>query len=69
MFFLFNSSISLGRESFADNMVRAVHINGMTVHDEPCLPHGGWNKSGFGRFAGVHGYDEFLQTKSVTWVE
>ncbi|KAJ5236505.1 hypothetical protein N7489_006596 [Penicillium chrysogenum] len=47
----------------------AVHINSMTVHDESVLPHGGWKSSGFGRFGGVSGYDEFLQTKTVTWHE
>lgn len=47
----------------------AVHINALTVHDEPVLPHGGWKSSGFGRFGGIHGYDEFLQTKTVTWME
>ncbi|KAI2788818.1 Vanillin dehydrogenase [Penicillium oxalicum] len=47
----------------------AVHINALTIHDEPVLPHGGWKSSGFGRFGGVSGYDEFLQTKVVTWHE
>ncbi|CAK7221828.1 hypothetical protein SCUCBS95973_004632 [Sporothrix curviconia] len=47
----------------------AVHINGNTVHDEPVLPHGGWKSSGYGRFGGTGGYDEFLQTKTVTWAE
>lgn len=47
----------------------AVHINALTVHDEPVLPHGGWKSSGFGRFGGIGGYDEFLQTKTVTWME
>ncbi|KAJ5629187.1 hypothetical protein N7528_002844 [Penicillium herquei] len=47
----------------------AVHINALTIHDEPVLPHGGWKSSGFGRFGGVAGYDEFLQTKTVTWME
>lgn len=47
---------------------RAVHINGMTVHDEPHLPHGGRKDSGFGRFGGSYGLDEFLTTKTVTFV-
>lgn len=48
----------------------AVHINSLTVHDEPTLPHGGWKSSGFGRFGGgIAVYDEWLQTKTVTWVQ
>ncbi|RAO74212.1 uncharacterized protein BHQ10_010224 [Talaromyces amestolkiae] len=47
----------------------AVHINSLTVHDESTLPHGGWKSSGFGRFGGISGYDEWLQTKTVTWME
>ncbi|QPC72190.1 hypothetical protein HYE68_002942 [Fusarium pseudograminearum] len=46
----------------------AVHINSMTVHDEYTLPHGGVKKSGFGRFNGYQGMDEFLYTKSITWM-
>lgn len=47
----------------------AVHINSMTVHDEFALPHGGIKNSGFGRFNGYHGLDEFLYSKTVTWME
>lgn len=47
----------------------AVHINSMTVHDEYPLPHGGVKKSGFGRFNGYQGLDEFLYYKTVTWME
>ncbi|KAF7521540.1 hypothetical protein G7054_g12419 [Neopestalotiopsis clavispora] len=47
----------------------AVHINSMTVHDENALPHGGVKASGFGRFNGYEGLDEFLYYKSVTWLE
>ncbi|WYZ41017.1 hypothetical protein EsH8_IV_001358 [Colletotrichum jinshuiense] len=47
----------------------AVHINSMTVHDEFPLPHGGVKKSGFGRFNGTKGLEEFLYCKSVTWME
>ena len=45
----------------------AVHINNSTVHDEPNLPHGGAKKSGWGRFNGSAGIEEFLRTKCVTW--
>lgn len=47
----------------------AVHINSMTVHDEFSLPHGGVKGSGFGRFNGYHGLDEFLYFKTVTWMK
>ncbi|RDA82952.1 hypothetical protein CP532_0864 [Ophiocordyceps camponoti-leonardi (nom. inval.)] len=47
----------------------AVHINSMTVHDESSLPHGGVKDSGFGRFNGNQGLDEFMYYKTVTWME
>lgn len=47
----------------------AVHINTMSVHDEFSLPHGGVKKSGFGRFNGYQGLEEFLYYKTVTWLE
>jgi acyl-CoA reductase-like NAD-dependent aldehyde dehydrogenase len=45
----------------------AVHINSMSVHDESTLPHGGHKSSGYGRFNGVEGLEEWVQTKTVTW--
>ncbi|KAK9427725.1 aldehyde dehydrogenase domain-containing protein [Lipomyces doorenjongii] len=45
----------------------AVHINSMSIHDEPALPHGGTKSSGFGRFNSDQGLHEFLRTKVVTW--
>lgn len=45
----------------------AVHINSMSIHDEPVLPHGGAKKSGFGRFNGREGLREWTRTKVVTW--
>ncbi|PNS20257.1 Glutarate-semialdehyde dehydrogenase DavD [Sphaceloma murrayae] len=45
----------------------AVHINSMSVHDEAPLPHGGNKKSGWGRFNGQWGMDEFLRLKTVTY--
>ncbi|KOS47716.1 hypothetical protein ACN38_g1352 [Penicillium nordicum] len=47
----------------------AVHINSMTIHDEPALPHGGVKNSGWGRFNTEEGLNEFLVTKSVTWMD
>ncbi|CUA77254.1 aldehyde dehydrogenase [Rhizoctonia solani] len=44
----------------------AVHINDSTIHDCPTLPHGGWKKSGWGRFNGLEGIKEFTQTKVIT---
>jgi acyl-CoA reductase-like NAD-dependent aldehyde dehydrogenase len=46
---------------------RAVHINAMSVHDEPNLPHGGAKSSGFGRFNSRWGLEEFLRTKTITY--
>ncbi|KAJ5999987.1 hypothetical protein N7481_000396 [Penicillium waksmanii] len=47
----------------------AVHINSMSIHDEPVLPHGGVKNSGWGRFNAEEGLNEFLTTKSVTWMD
>ncbi|PYH41224.1 aldehyde dehydrogenase [Aspergillus saccharolyticus JOP 1030-1] len=47
----------------------AVHINSMTIHDEAVLPHGGVKNSGWGRFNSSQGLEEFLVTKSVTWMD
>ena len=45
----------------------AVHINSMSVHDEPALPHGGAKASGFGRFNASSGLQEWYWTKNVTF--
>lgn len=47
----------------------AIHINAMTVHDETNLPHGGVKSSGWGRFNGSWGLDEFLRLKTITFQE
>lgn len=41
----------------------------MTVHDEANLPHGGAKRSGYGRFNGNAGLEEFLRLKSITWAD
>ncbi|PQE20289.1 aldehyde dehydrogenase family protein [Rutstroemia sp. NJR-2017a BBW] len=45
----------------------AVHINSMSVRDEPALPMGGVKSSGWGRFNTISGMNEFLVQKAVTW--
>jgi acyl-CoA reductase-like NAD-dependent aldehyde dehydrogenase len=45
----------------------AVHINSMSIHDEAPLSHGGAKKSGFGRFNGILGLEEWTRTKVITW--
>lgn len=37
--------------------------------DESMLPHGGVKKSGWGRFNGQWGLEEFLKLKTVTYME
>ncbi|CAI6334855.1 unnamed protein product [Periconia digitata] len=47
----------------------AIHINAMTIHDETNLPHGGAKLSGWGRFNGNWGLEEFLRLKTITYQE
>ena len=42
------------------------HINGPTVHDEPQMPFGGVGASGYGRFGGKAGIDEFTELRWIT---
>jgi len=42
------------------------HINGPTVHDEAQMPFGGVKASGYGRFGGKAGIDEFTVLRWVT---
>lgn len=42
------------------------HINGPTVHDEPQLPLGGMKASGYGRFGGQPGINEFTEIQCIT---
>ncbi|KAF3938058.1 Omega-crystallin [Dactylella cylindrospora] len=46
----------------------AVHVNHMTVYDNPSFPHGGVKASGYGRFGGKWGIEEFTYVKTVTRV-
>jgi acyl-CoA reductase-like NAD-dependent aldehyde dehydrogenase len=42
------------------------HINGATVHDEPQMPFGGEKDSGWGRFGGKAGLEEFTELRWIT---
>ncbi len=43
------------------------HINGSTVHDEAQMPFGGVGWSGFGRFGGTAGIEEFTNLRWITF--
>ncbi len=42
------------------------HINGSTVHDEAQMPFGGVKASGYGRFGGKAGINEFTELRWIT---
>jgi len=42
------------------------HINGATVHDEAQMPFGGVGSSGYGRFGGKAGVDQFTELRWIT---
>jgi acyl-CoA reductase-like NAD-dependent aldehyde dehydrogenase len=42
------------------------HINSSTVHDEPQMPFGGVKESGWGRFGGRAGLEEFTELRWMT---
>lgn len=42
------------------------HVNGSTVHDEPQMPFGGVGASGYGRFGGMAGIDQFTELRWIT---
>lgn len=42
------------------------HVNGATVHDEAQMPFGGVGSSGYGRFGGKAGIDQFTELRWIT---
>lgn len=42
------------------------HVNGSTVHDEAQMPFGGVGASGYGRFGGKAGIDQFSELRWIT---
>ena len=66
---VFTSDLSRGLKLARGIEAGSVHINSMTVHDEPNLVHGGMKASGWGRYNGDDGINEFLDSKTVTWMD
>ncbi|MCV0395774.1 MAG: aldehyde dehydrogenase [Rhizobiaceae bacterium] len=42
------------------------HVNGATIHDEPAMPFGGVKASGWGRFGGRAGLEEFTELRWIS---
>ncbi|QDS70320.1 hypothetical protein FKW77_008486 [Venturia effusa] len=66
---IFTESLGRGLRMAKQIESGAIHINSMSVRDEPGLPHGGVKKSGWGRFNSTWGLHEFLRTKTITFQE
>ena len=64
---VFTKDLAAGLRVARQYETGAVHINSMTIHDDVSLPHGGLKKSGFGRFTGMAGIEEYLTSRVVTW--
>lgn len=62
---VFTSDIGLALSVAKKLEVGAVHINGMTVHDQHSLPFGGVRDSGWGKFNGRAAIEAFTRTKVV----
>jgi acyl-CoA reductase-like NAD-dependent aldehyde dehydrogenase len=62
---IFTSDIGLALTVAKKLEVGAVHINGMTVHDQHVLPFGGVRDSGWGKFNGRGAIEAFTRTKTV----
>jgi acyl-CoA reductase-like NAD-dependent aldehyde dehydrogenase len=72
-----DTQYGLAASVFSQNLARALaiarrvqsgmcHINGATVHDEAQMPFGGSKDSGYGRFGGRAGIDEFTELRWIT---
>ncbi|WVQ79207.1 hypothetical protein IAT38_001303 [Cryptococcus sp. DSM 104549] len=62
---VFSRDLSQALEVAKQLDMGAVHINGMTIHDQHGLPHGGWRGSGWGRFNGKGAIESFTQTRVI----
>jgi vanillin dehydrogenase len=63
---LFTRDIARGIELAKRIESGICHINGPTVHDEAQMPFGGVKASGYGRFGGKAGINEFTELRWIT---
>ncbi|MBS4047210.1 MAG: aldehyde dehydrogenase [Alphaproteobacteria bacterium] len=72
-----DTEYGLSAAVFSRNIARAMnvarridsgicHVNGPTVHDEAQMPFGGTKASGYGRFGGKAGIDQFTELRWIT---
>lgn len=76
-----NSEFSLCASVFSKDIMRALdvarevragscHVNGPTIYIEPTLPNGGvGGSSGYGRFGGIAGVEEFTERRMISLVK
>lgn len=64
---VFTRDVLRGMEVARGIRAGSCHVNGPTVYIEPTLPNGGTGgRSGYGRFGGMAGVEEFTERKIVT---
>ena len=63
---VFTRDLSLALKVAAELETGICHINDTTVGDRPDMPFGGVKASGYGRFGGVSGLDEFTEMRWIT---
>jgi acyl-CoA reductase-like NAD-dependent aldehyde dehydrogenase len=63
---VFTRDLALGLDVAGRVESGIVHINDQTVHDEPQMPFGGVKDSGWGRFGGRAGLEEFTELRWVS---
>lgn len=63
---VFTQDVARGMTVAAQINSGMCHINGPTVHDEAQMPFGGVGASGYGRFGGKAGIDQFSELRWIT---
>ncbi|KAL1979119.1 hypothetical protein VTN96DRAFT_6769 [Rasamsonia emersonii] len=67
---VFTRDVLRGMELAQQIRAGSCHVNGPTVYIEPTLPNGGTGgRSGYGRFGGMAGVEEFTERKIVSLVK